>query len=334
MTMRKGKNHQDDDPWGLYGMMDRLGLGDSPSGDMADGSTDWTGKLGLSGLTVRALRSLGRGAAGLLEAENIPVAETRMLSVPDGNRSIPVRLYRGLGATADAPLVVYFHGGGFVAGSIDTHDGLTRRLANAGKAVVLSVDYRLAPEHPWPAALEDAMAVALRARHRARAHGANPERLILAGDSAGGTIAAVLARLLAETGKSPAGQMLFYPATDLTRARLFREMRGGLGALERRGIDAFRQMVVGADGDLSDPNFSPLFAPDFSILPPSYILAAGRDPLKEEVDDYRDRLKAAGVPVHYKCWPKQPHGFLGFGRVMKDVVPALDHAGQWMAGIC
>lgn len=304
-----------------------LGGGDSESG--AAGAS-WLDGLDLKDLSIKALRSIEDGVTAIAGFRDETVAEVRDLTVADGARQIPLRLYRGLTAPDGAALIVFFHGGGFVAGSIDTHDGLARRLANAARAVVLSVGYRLAPEHPYPAALEDGLAATVRARRRAKAYGCDPARLVVAGDSAGGTLATVIARLLGAARKAPAAQLLFYPATDLTRARLFKDPGGGLGAVERRGIDLFRGLVMGADGDLADPNLSPLFAKTLAGLPPAYVIAGGRDPLKQEVEDYVAALKAAGVPVDYTLYPAQPHGFLNFSRVMKDAAPALDAAGRWV----
>lgn len=312
------------DPFGLKAAL--ASLSEGLNGDL----DDWLGRFDARNLTIKAFRGFEKTATGLFGLSAPTVEESRDLVVEDQGRRIPVRLYRGIGAGKDAPLIVYFHGGAFIAGSIDSHDGIARALANASGAVLLSVGYRLAPEHPWPAALEDALAVTVRARARARKHGADPRRLFLAGDSAGGAIATVVARLLGEEGRPAAGQILFYPATDLTRARLFTDHPGSLGAIERRGIDLFRAIILGAEGDLADPNLSPLFAERLDCLPPTWMAVGGRDPLKTEVEDYAMALEARGVAVELRHYAAQPHGFLGFGRLMSDAGPAIEAAGRWL----
>lgn len=312
------------DPFGLKAALKSLG------GGLGSDLDSFLGRFDARSMTIAAFRAFERTATGLFGLPAANVAESRDLVVEDGSRLIPVRLYRGLDAGKAAPLIVYFHGGAFIAGSIASHDGIARALANAARAVLISVEYRLAPEHPWPAALEDALAVAVRARHRAAAHGADPAKFFLAGDSAGGTIATSTARLLGEAGNPPAGQLLFYPATDLTRARLFSAQPTGLGAIERRGIELFRETVLGADGDLADPNLSPLLAERLDCLPPAFIAIGGRDPLIEEVEDYGKALDAQGVPVLMHRCPAQPHGFLGFGRLMEDAETVIRTAGNWV----
>ncbi len=284
-------------------------------------------------VSIAAMRALEEGVTRLFGFGALPVAERRDLRIGSGPAAVPCRLYRGQGAPSPAPLIVYFHGGGFIAGSLDSHDGVARALANAARAVVLSVGYRLAPEHPYPAALEDGLAAVLKAWRRAAHLDCDARKLFLAGDSAGGTIATVLARLLAEEGRVPAGQVLFYPATDLRRSRFARGRWHGLHGVERRALDLFRKLVLGHEGDLGDPLLSPLCAPSLEGMPPAHIAVGGRDPLHAEIADYVAALRGAGTRVEDRSYPSQPHGFLGFARIMKDAGPALAAAGKWVQDI-
>jgi acetyl esterase len=225
------------------------------------------------------------------------VAEVRDLDAG----GVPVRLYRPLGAEGDdLPLVVYLHGGGWVIGSLGSSDPVCRALANRSGALVASVDYRLAPEHPYPAAVEDSLAAfdSLRAELR-------PPRIAVAGDSAGGTLAAVVARnRRAEVDL----QLLVYPVTDARRETTSYATYAegfGLTALSMR-----RYWELYADGaDLSNPDLSPLEAPDLAGLPPAYVILAEHDVLHDEGEAYARALEAAGVPVTLRRREGTVHGF-------------------------
>jgi acetyl esterase len=238
--------------------------------------------------------------------EGPPVAEVRDLTVPGPGGDIPVRVYRP-DADGPLPVLVYLHGGGWVMGSIETYDAPVRALTNAAKALVISVEYRLAPEHRWPAAVDDAVAATRWAAASAGTLGGDPERLAVAGDSAGGNLAAIVARRLRGDIELKA-QVLIYPVTDGgVNTPSFREFgdRYGLTAL---GMKRFWDLYL--DGaDAADPDASPLRDPDLSGVAPAFVITADRDVLRDEGEAYARALDEAGVDVELVRWPGTIHGF-------------------------
>ncbi|MGB3683751.1 MAG: alpha/beta hydrolase [Rubrobacteraceae bacterium] len=206
------------------------------------------------------------------------------------------------------PLIVFFHGGGFVVGDLDTHDAPCRLLCRHAGAQVLAVDYRLAPEHPFPAALEDGQAALRWAAAHAAGLGADPDRVVIAGDSAGGNIATIVSwQANRDGGPAPDLQVLLYPATD-ARSTRSREMFGEGFLLNRELLEWFTaQYTVGADP--SDPRLSILQAGSFEGVAPAFIVTAGFDPLRDEGEAYAEALRAAGVPVAVRRFPGLVHGF-------------------------
>ncbi|MBS9532198.1 alpha/beta hydrolase [Mycobacterium sp. M1] len=251
-------------------------------------------------------------------------AEDRMIPGPGGD--LPVRIYRPTGLGEPAPVVVFFHGGGFVAGDLDTHDGTARQHAVEADAVVVSVDYRLAPEHPFPAAVEDALAATEWVAAHATELGVDPARLAVAGDSAGGNLAAVVAQLARDAGgPGICFQLLWYPATSYdTSLPSFTENA------EAPIIDgkALAQVTLAYAGhvDLSNPpaTLAPARAADLAGLPPAYIAVAGHDPLRDDGIRYGERLAAAGVPVQVDNATTLVHGFLGYAGVIPVATEATD----------
>jgi acetyl esterase len=237
------------------------------------------------------------------------VAEVRAVTVAGGAGSLPARLYvPAEAAGSESGLTVYYHGGGWVVGDLDTHDSVCRALARSSGARVLSVDYRLAPEHPFPAGVEDALASFRDAVARGAELGVDPRRVALAGDSAGGHLAAVTARMAAGDPLPPAFQLLIYPATDLvevSRSRL--EFATGF-LLTKENMDWYEENFAGAH-DRRDPRVSPLLAEDLSGLAPTMVVTAGFDPLRDEGEAYARRLQAAGVPTMLRRHPGYVHGF-------------------------
>ena len=220
---------------------------------------------------------------------------------------VPVRTYRPAGA-GDLTLV-WLHGGGWCTGSLAAVDGLCRDLADRLRATVVSVGYRLAPEHPFPAALEDAVAVAR----------AQSGRTVLGGDSAGGDLAAAAALQV-----DVAGLVLLSPALDLTLSSpSVAELATGHG-LTRDGLERFVALYLDGAGP-TDPRASPLLAPDLSGLPPTVLVSAGLDPLRDDASRFAERLLEAGVPVLARCWDGMVHGFHG----MAALTPCADEAVQW-----
>jgi acetyl esterase len=221
------------------------------------------------------------------------------------------------------PLLVFFHGGGFVVGDLDTHDAACRLLCHHAELHVLAVDYRLAPEHPFPAALEDATAAFAWARAHAEELGADPARIAVGGDSAGGNLSAALSQLAAREGTpAPVLQFLLYPALDRTveRASLGHFAEGFF--LSRADIDWFQSHYTGGH-DCSDPRLSPLLCRELSELPPALVITAGFDPLRDEAEAYAAALQAAGTPATLRRFEGLVHGFAnmaGVSRACRDAM--------------
>jgi acetyl esterase len=255
------------------------------------------------------------------------VASVEDLEVPGPDGPLPVRVYRPDGAAVPAPVVVFFHGGGWVLGSIATHDATCRGLANRTGAVYVSVDYRLAPEHPYPAAPEDCYAATCWVVDHAADLGVDPGRLAVAGDSAGGNLAAVVCQMARDrSGPAIAFQLLVYPVTDLDLWPSMEENADG-PLLTREGMDWFARHYVGTLPFTGDPYAAPIRAADLSGLPPAYVATAGHDPLRDEGAGYAEALAAAGVTVGYDNFATMIHGFVGFA----DVVPAAGEARDRIA---
>ena len=239
-----------------------------------------------------------------------PVGAVRDLTIDGAAGRLPARHYSPDEPGGPHPLVVFFHGGGFVLGDLDTHDAPCRLLCRHAGAHVLSVDYRLAPEHPFPAAVEDGRAALLWAFAHAAELGADPSRVAVAGDSAGGNIAAVVAwQATRDGGPAPVLQVLLYPATDMTQRSRSHELFGGGFLLTRELMDWFAaQYVAGADP--ADPRLSVLRADDLGNVAPALVVTAGFDPLRDEGEAYVQALRAAGVaPVVLRRFPGLIHGF-------------------------
>ena len=260
-------------------------------------------------LTPAQAREQLRASAGRVVGRPPAMAEVRLLTVAGGAGALPARLYVPAEAgDAEGALCVYYHGGGWVVGDLDTHDTVCRALARCSGARVLSVGYRLAPEHPFPAAVEDALSCFRDAVARAGELGADPRRIAVAGDSAGGHLAAVTALLAARDEQPPAFQLLIYPVTDcveVARSRL--EFADGF-LLTKENMDWYEENFIGAH-DRRDPRVSPLHAEDLAGLAPALVVTAGFDPLRDEGEAYARRLQAAGVPTMLRRHPGYVHGF-------------------------
>jgi acetyl esterase len=232
------------------------------------------------------------------------------VSIPGPAGPIAARHYRP--ATSDpAPLVVYYHGGGWVIGDLDTHDPLCRLTCRDAGVHVLSIDYRLAPEHPAPAAIDDAYAAFKWAYEHAAELGAIPGKVVVGGDSAGGNLAAVVSQLSRdEDGPQPVLQWLLYPRTDFTAQTRSLSLFANGFLLTRADIDWFTaQLLDGSDVAPADPRVSPLLADSLSGLPPALIATAGFDPLRDEGDSYAAALSAAGTHVDLRTLRSLTHGF-------------------------
>ena len=258
------------------------------------------------------------------------------LSIPSSAGSIPARVYTPTklrAADGLAPCLVFFHGGGWVIGDLDSHDVVCRKLAHDGELIVISVDYRLAPEHKFPAAVDDAIDATKWIAANAGQLGIDPTRLCVGGDSAGGNLAAVVA-LSARDGNGPAiaGQVLIYPATNFALMHpSHREPETSI-LLTHSVIRWFRDHYLGsADG--SDWRASPARASTLAGLPPAYVLTAGADPLRDEGEEYANRLQAAGVAVTYRHFPGQFHGFFTMGKLLQQANIAASEIGAWLKAL-
>jgi acetyl esterase len=253
-----------------------------------------------TGMTVyQAREATRRRTAATAARPPIQMARVERVAVPGPASTLPARLYVPEGLPdAAAPLLVYFHGGGWVIGDLDTHDGVCRLLAASADVAVLSVDYRLAPEHPFPAAVEDALAAFLWAAANAADLGADPARIAIGGDSAGGNLAAAVSILARDAGgATPAMQLLIYPATDVVGEQRSRELFARGLLLTKADIDACEGHYLPPGADRRDPRVSVLRAPDLSGLPPAYLATAGFDPLRDEGEAYAIRMREAGTQV-------------------------------------
>jgi acetyl esterase len=272
-----------------------------------------------------AARALYRETRGALSPPPPDVARVEQLDAPGPAGPIPMRLYRGLGTTDDErlPALVYFHGGGWTIGDLDTHDVVCRELANLARCAVVSVDYRLAPEHKFPAAVEDAIAATHWTGRMAETLGLDPARIAIGGDSAGGNLAAVVALTVRDAGGPPlAMQVLIYPAVDMAADRPSHMKYAEGYMLTRESILWFTDNYLRGNADVADWRASPLRVGDVAGVAPAYVITAGFDPLLDEGKAYADRLHEAGVPVVYECFEGMIHGFVTMG----GVIAAAHHA--------
>lgn len=279
-------------------------------------------------LTPPEARALFLAGREVVTPDPEPVAEVRELSPQrrDGG-VVPMRLYRGV--TADTgkilPVLVYFHGGGWVIGDLETHDSLCRHLANAARCVVVSVDYRLAPEHKFPAAVEDCFFATSWVAEQAQALGVDCDRVAVAGDSAGGNLAAVVS-LLARDREAPrlCFQALLYPAVDCGMTHPSHERFAEGYLLTRPTMLWFYGHYLRGPADVEDWRASPLRAADLSGVAPALVLTAGNDVLCDEGEAYADRLQQQGALMQLRHFPDQIHGFLTMGKIVRAAEPALE----------
>jgi len=259
------------------------------------------------------------------------------LSIPSPHGSIPARIYTPKTlrqADGLAGGLVFFHGGGWVIGDLDSHDVACRKLAVEGQLVVISVDYRRAPEHKFPAAVEDAIGATAWIAAHARGLGIDAARLLVGGDSAGGNLAAVVA-LAARDGNGPAicGQVLIYPATDFAMTHASHREPETSILLTHSVIRWFRDHYLNGEADVGDWRASPARASTLAGLPPAYVLTAGADPLRDEGDEYAKRLKQAGVAVTHRTFPGQFHGFFTMGKLLQQANVAVSEIGVWLRAL-
>ena len=277
-------------------------------------------------LTPVQAREMARGLAALPSAVE-EVAHVENLSIPGPAQPVPIRVYTPSG-DGPFPVLVFFHGGGWVICDLDTHDALCRSLANAASCVVVSVDYRLAPEHKYPAALEDAYAAVEWVAGNAGRISGDPARIAVAGDSAGGTLSAAVSLMARDrSGPRLAFQLLIYPATDLSSFETgsHRDFADGY-MLTSADVVYFRDHFLRSEEDRRDPLVSPLLAPDLSGLPPALAITGEFDPLRDEGEAYANRLKEAGVRARYTRYAGMIHGFVSLEGMVDRARDAIDEA--------
>lgn len=257
-------------------------------------------------------------------------------TVPGDGGEIPLRLYT---PEADAgpeglPVLVFLHGGGWIFGDIETHDALCRLLAHQAACLVVSVDYRLAPEHKFPAALDDSLAALDWVAAHAAEVGGDATRIALGGDSAGGNLAAAACQVLRDrSGPNIVFQLLIYPAVDFTADMVSPRSHGAGYGLSDAAIGWMRECYLNDPFDAIDPRASPAMAKDLSGLPPAFIQTAEFDPLHDEGKAYADALRAAGGTAIHINYPGMIHGFMRMGALVDDAAVAIDDAAKALKGM-
>jgi acetyl esterase len=264
----------------------------------------------VEGREVERARAENRVGAAVTSGPPRPMARVEELTIPGPGGEIPARFYVPHEAPpAPGPLLVYYHGGGWVIGDLETHDGLCRFLAAFGGCRVLSVDYRLAPEHPFPAPFEDAVAAFGWAAEHAGELGADPNRIAVGGDSAGANLSAAVCLATRDPGARPALQLLLYPPTDVVGDQASRATFAEGFLLTRKDMEWFEAHYLPDGCAPEDPRVSMMRALDVSSLPPAYVATAGFDPLRDEGETYAARMREAGVKVALRRYPALIHGF-------------------------
>ncbi|OCK60429.1 alpha/beta hydrolase [Bradyrhizobium sp. LMTR 3] len=305
--------------------------------EMVQAGTESGSRIPFPQLTAVQARADFDASSPLLDVDPPALAYERHLALPtrDG-ATIDARLYAKQEPSRrnPAPVLLCMHGGGFVVGSLDSHQPLCRGLAEDSGAAVLSVGYRLAPEHRFPTAFEDAVDALAWIGREGSAAGLDADRVAVGGDSAGGTLAAALA-IEARANRNlpqPVLQVLAYPGLSSRQTSNSYERYGSGYLLERSTVDWFFRQYLRDDSDRDDWRFAPLAAEDLSGLPPALIVLAECDPLVDEGRDYAARLRAAGVPVDLQIYPGMIHEFLRMGNVVADALQARAAIGQALAG--
>lgn len=254
------------------------------------------------------------------------VAAVRDTVAPGPHGDIPLRIYRPAGSAPEAvlPVLVFYHGGGWTIGDLDTHDTLCRELCNGSGACVVAVDYRMGPEHRFPAAVNDCLAATYWVRREAAALKVDPARLAVGGDSAGGNLAAVVAITARDAGDLPIRyQLLIYPATDMRRIAPSHTSNGKGYLLTQDTMQYFRDHYIDDAKFDADWRASPLLAANLAGLPPALVITAGFDPLRDEGLQYAARLTESGNRAVHVCFERQIHGFITMGRVLDDANTAV-----------
>lgn len=281
-------------------------------------------------LSPEQARAANDAGIALVAGDPEPGVRLEDLTIPGAAGPIPARAYRADGQDPAAPLMVWAHMGGGVIGSLETSHVFCTILAKCARAPVLSIDYRLAPEHRYPAGLEDVLAAYRWARENAERFGARKGLVAVGGDSMGGGFAAIVAQEMKRTGEpQPALQLLVFPAVDVACQSASMTTYAEAYPLTRSLMDWFMANYMGPQDNPADPRLSPLAQKDLSGLAPAVVVTAGFDPLLDQGEAYARKLKAAGVPVAYRCYDSLSHAFTAF----TGAVPAADVACREIAGL-
>ena len=273
-------------------------------------------------------REMFVGMMQMIGPKDVPVGKIENIKIPGPGGEIPLRIYTPVAAGADAlPVLIYFHGGGFVIGDLETHDGLCRQFANEGDFRVIAVDYRLAPEHKFPAALDDAFAAVQWIEMHASELGVDANRIAVGGDSAGGALAAEVTQLAKAKGPKIAFQLLMFPVTQIGKeTSSFREFAVGY-FLDKATLDWFFNHYIPEGTDKTDTRVSPLNG-DLKGLPPAYVMLGGYDPLHDEGLAYAKKLRDAGVKVEIADYEGMVHCFIYMQAVLPQAVGAVTAAAK------
>jgi acetyl esterase len=284
-------------------------------------------------LTPDEARKMYRASRGALQPELPDMADVRDLAAPGPAGDIRLRLYRGIGTKPGVlPVMVFYHGGGYVIGDLDTHDYVCRKIANVAQCCVVAVDYRPAPENKFPAAIEDSAAALRWIVKEAQSLSIDSARVAVGGDSAGGNLSANMAHL-ARDGEVPplCFQMLLYPGTDMSMSQPSYRRNFTEFPLSIEAIEYFIGHYLRDKNDYTDPRAAPLLANNFKQLAPAFVLTAGYDPLADEGIAYARKLENNGVPVTLVHMSDQMHGSLTMGRVVRAADLAREMAGSALA---
>jgi acetyl esterase len=274
-------------------------------------------------------RRFYRDVRGALTPDPPAVESVQLLIAPAG--PVPVRAYRPKGAGRDdvLPALVYFHGGGWVIGDLDTHDVVCRTLANGARCAVFSVEYRKAPESPFPAAVDDCFAALKYVIENGKSLKIDSSKVAVGGDSAGGNLATVAALLARDAGgPSLSFQLLIYPGVDNRMGHASIETNGEGYLLTKKSMHYFRGHYLPNPADWHDWRASPLLAKSLAELPPAFVMTAGFDPLRDEGRAYSERLQREGVPTQYREYSDMVHGFITMGRALDTANTALEDCAQ------
>ncbi|MCH7816030.1 MAG: alpha/beta hydrolase [Proteobacteria bacterium] len=286
-------------------------------------SIEQSGTAPLNTYSAVAARELYDQASELVRGTPPEPFAIETLAISGSSSNIPARLYRP-NAEPTLPILVFYHGGGYTIGSLDSHDGVCRSLCVEAQCIVVSVDYRLAPEHKFPAGVDDAWAALQWVVDNAAILGGDVARVAVGGDSAGGNLAAVVCLKAKQSGEPQLVlQLLIYPGVEMSGSFPSHETFGHGYRLTKELISWFHDHYFETGADINQWQASPLNAPDHSGLPPAYVLSAGYDPLQDEDKAYAEKLKLAGVPVVYSHYASMMHGFITMGGAIDMAAAAL-----------